>query len=136
MSGAALTGGCYCGAVRFEVTAAPLMRAQCHCRPCQYFTGGGPNYFFVVPADGFRYTKGAPRRFARTDIETPRTREFCPTCGVHLTTIRPNGDVVVKVGALDDPAAYEGPAMAIHTRGKQPFHAIPDDLPAHEDLPK
>jgi hypothetical protein len=36
-------GGCYCGAVRYVAEGDPVMRAQCHCRECQYITGGAPN---------------------------------------------------------------------------------------------
>ena len=99
-----LQGGCYCGAVRFEAEGDPVMRAQCHCRECQYITGGGPNFFLMMPADGFRYVKGEPKGFTRGDLERPVTREFCPDCGTHLAT-RPPGrpTIVVKVGSLDDP---------------------------------
>lgn len=131
------TGRCYCGALEFEVSAAPVMKAQCHCRPCQYVTGGGPNYFMLVPNEGYRYTKGMPERFARDDLEEPRTREFCATCGTHMTTRLPHVPMtVVKVGTLDDPdAAYGGPDFAIHCAEMAGFHYIPDGMVAHQKLP-
>ena len=36
----------------------PTLQAQCHCRECQFITGGSPNMFVVMPLDGFKYTKG------------------------------------------------------------------------------
>ena len=76
-----LQGGCYCGAVRYEVDGEPVMKAQCHCRECQYITGGASNMFMAVPLDAFRYTKGQPKQFKRKDLAAPVTREFCPECG-------------------------------------------------------
>jgi hypothetical protein len=131
------TGRCYCGKVRYAAKGEPMLKAQCHCRECQYITGGAPNMFMLMPKDGFAYTQGAPKQFTRSDLEHPVTREFCPDCGTHLVTRVPDRPfVVLKIGTLDDPAAaYGAPLMAIHTADKQPFHQIPESLPAFERLP-
>ena len=130
-----LEGGCYCGAVRYEAEGEPLMQAQCHCRECQYITGGAPNMFIIMPSDGHKYTKGTPKAFARSDLERPVTREFCPDCGTHLATKLPGRPiVVVKVGTLDEPAQFM-PQMAIFTVDKQPFHQIPEGLKTFERRP-
>jgi hypothetical protein len=132
-----LEGGCYCGKVRYVAEGEPMRKGQCHCRECQFITGGAPNMFVVMPSAGFAYTKGAPKQFTRSDLENPVTREFCPDCGTHLAT-RPPGRpvIVVKVGTLDDPKLYGGPQMAIFTIDKQPFHQIPDGVPAFERMPQ
>jgi hypothetical protein len=131
-----LEGGCYCGSVRYVADGEPILKAQCHCRECQFITGGAPNMFVLMPVAGFRYSKGTPKLFARTDLARPVTREFCADCGTHLAT-RPPGlpAVVVKVGTLDDPRLFAAPQMAIHTLDKQPFHHIPDGLQTFERLP-
>lgn len=102
-----------------------MIKAQCHCRECQYITGGAPNMFMVMPLDGFKYVKGTPKSFTRSDLEKPVTREFCPDCGTHLVTRPQRPVVVVKVGSLDDPRQYGGPQAAIYTIDKQPFHRFP-----------
>ena len=132
-----LEGGCYCGKVRYVAEGEPMRKGQCHCRECQFITGGAPNMFVVMPSAGFAYTKGAPKQFTRGDLENPVTREFCPDCGTHLAT-RPPGRpvIVVKVGTLDDPKLYGGPQMAIFTIDKQPFHQVPDGLPSFERMPQ
>ncbi len=131
-----LEGGCYCGAVRYQAEGRPQLKAQCHCRECQYITGGGPNMFLLMPPDGFRYTKGAPKQFTRSDIENPVTREFCAECGTHLATRRPGLPfVILKAGGLDDPAQFGMPQMAIFTVDRQDFHTIPDGVPSFERLP-
>jgi hypothetical protein len=131
-----LEGGCYCGQVRYKAEGDPMMKGQCHCRECQFISGGAPNMFIGMPIAGFSYTKGTPKTFTRTDLDRPVTREFCGNCGTPLTS-RPPGfpAVIVKVGTLDDPKMFDGPAMAIYTIDKQSFHHIPSGIPAFERLP-
>ena len=130
------TGGCYCGALRYHVSADPVSKAQCLCRECQYISGGGPNFFMVIPDAGFRYTSGTPQEFTRADLDAPVTRQFCGTCGTHIATRKPDlAAAILKIGTLDNPAASEGPKMAIFALDRQPFHVLADGLPTTERLP-
>lgn len=131
-----MDGGCYCGDVRYHIKSDALFKGQCHCRECQTFSGGAPNLFMGVALDAFEYTKSEVKSFARADLEKPVLREFCPNCGTHLTS-RPQGSswVIVKIGTLDDPGNFEQAQMAIFTKDKQPFHIIPDGVPAFEGQP-
>lgn len=131
-----LSGGCYCGEVRYEVTAKPVLSAQCHCRACQHISGGGPNYFMLVPPEGFSYVAGTAKAYRRPDLDRAVTREFCSTCGTHLLTRRPGLEqLVLKAGTLDDPGAYGEPRMAIFCAEKAPFHLIPEGVPAFDGMP-
>jgi hypothetical protein len=131
-----LEGGCYCRALRYVAEGEPVMKAQCHCRECQYITGGAPNVIVAMPTAGFTYTKGTPKTYTRSDLQSPVTREFCAECGTHIAA-RPPGfpAVTVKVGTLDDPSLFSGPDLAIYTVDKQRFHQIPQGLPSFERLP-
>ena len=133
----ALTGGCFCGAVRFEAAGEIRMRGLCLCRTCQKISGGAGNLFIGLEADGFRYTHGEPAHFARPEVAAAPTREFCATCGVHLAARSPRaaGGVIVKVGALDDPSAFEGPGFVVWTEEKQAFHQLPEGVPAFPRFP-
>ena len=131
-----MTGGCYCKAIRYAVSAAPRLKAQCHCRACQTFSGGGPNYFMLIPPEGFEFTQGAPQSYTRPDKDNAVTRYFCGKCGTHLTTRRPGlADTVLKVGTLDDPDAFGGPVIAIFCEEKAAFHQIPETVTPFETLP-
>jgi len=132
-----LAGGCYCGELRYEVEGPPLFKGQCHCRECQHIAGGAPNLFMTLSAKGFAYTQGAPKTFSRTDLDAPVVREFCGTCGTHLLTRTPRypAVVVLKIGTLDDPAAFGGPQVAIWTSEAQPFHVIPEGMQTAPGFP-
>ena len=131
-----VTGGCYCGEIRFEVIGPQEAAFQCHCRECQYITGGNANIVVVFAETDFRYTKGVATTFARSDLETPVTRHFCSSCGTAIgsqSPSRPNS-MIVKVGTLDYPGDYQAKA-AIFTCDKQPYHHIPSDIPAFDKRP-
>jgi hypothetical protein len=132
-----LQGGCYCGALRYQAKGDAVFKGQCHCRECQYISGGHPNAVMGLSEAGFSYTKGTPKQFRRTDLPNPVTREFCGECGTHILAKSPAlpGVMLVKVGTLDDPAAYGGPQMVIYTIDKQSFHHVPEGVPSFERVP-
>jgi hypothetical protein len=132
-----LTGGCYCGEVRYEAEGDPVMRGECHCRECQHITGGAENLFLAMPAEGFRYVKGEPKRYARSDLDAPMVREFCGTCGAPLTTRAPGfaQAVIIKVGSLDDPELFEGPEVVMWTADAPKFHLFPEGVPSFPGFP-
>ena len=129
-------GGCYCGEIRYHSSGEVQTSIQCHCRECQYITGGNPNIFVVFPLAEFEFTNGEPRTFKRSDLENPVTRYFCGNCGTAIGTRSPArpDSMIIKVGTLDDPSIFSAKA-AIFTIDKQPYHHIPDDLPSFERRP-
>ncbi|MBL4907766.1 MAG: GFA family protein [Sneathiella sp.] len=131
-----ITGHCYCGQLKYEAAGDPIVKGNCHCRECQYISGGHPNAFMVMPDAGFKYTQGAPKSFIRSDLESPREREFCANCGTHILTKSPSrpGAVVLKVGTLDDPSIFDKPDMAIFTIDKQSFHHLEEGVPSFERM--
>lgn len=130
-------GGCYCGALRYRAEGDVLFKGQCHCRECQYVSGGGPNYLMAFPDAGFGYASGEPKAFSRSDLDDPVIREFCADCGTHILSRSPKvpGSVILKVGTLDDPSLFEGPQMAIFTIDKQSFHILPEGIATFERTP-
>ena len=132
-----LTGGCYCGALRYEFSGEIPMRALCLCETCQKISGGAGNLFIGIEAGNFRYTKGEPRRFKHAGADDAPTREFCGECGVHIAARSPKapGGLVIKAGTLDDHAIFGGPKMVFWTKEKQPFHAIPEGAAVFATLP-
>src|SRR4029450_11614641 len=68
-------GGCYCKAVRYQSEGAPMFKGQAHSRECHSLPGGSPNVIVAMPEAGFKYTKGAPKKFKRADLPNGVTRE-------------------------------------------------------------
>ncbi len=131
------SGRCYCGNIQYQASGDPVIKVQCHCRECQYVSGGSANVTIGMPAAGFKYTKGTPKRFARADLKNPVTREFCPDCGTQVLSKAPHAlpDVMlIKVGTMDDPNKFT-PDLAIFTVDKQSFHHVPSGMPAFERMP-
>ena len=132
-----IEGGCYCGAVRYRAEGDPGFKVQCHCRECQYISGGSPNVTMAMPESGLTYTKGKPKGFSRKDLPTPVTREFCAECGTHILAKSPAlpGIVLFKVGTFDQPSQFEGPQMAIFLCDKQAFHRVPEGILTFDRVP-
>lgn len=131
-----IEGGCYCGKLRYRISGHPVAKGQCHCRACQYFSGGAPNLFVLVAPEQFEEHSGTAQTYRKDGLDHPVTRGFCPDCGTHLTTRRPGlPQIVVKVGTFDDPSQFERPDFAIFTAQGQDFHLVPDGVPTFEGLP-
>src|SRR5947208_16511920 len=79
------TGGCACGAIRYEVSADPIVMFNCHCRDCQKTSGGPYTPVFYVPAKAFKITNGSPKYHGTTsEMIGHNQRCFCPDCGSRL----------------------------------------------------
>ena len=100
-----LTGGCQCGAVRYEIRAAPLETYVCHCSECRRQSASAFGVSVIVPAEAFALTQGRTRTWSRrTDSGGVLDCLFCEVCGSRLCHINPRGQTIsVKGGSLDLP---------------------------------
>ena len=101
-----IDGGCYCGEIRYSFNGEVSTTMQCHCRECQYITGGNPNVFAILPETGFAYTQGDPGSFTRQDIDNAVTRYFCRNCGTAIGTKSPAAVGAELFAAAALPAAF------------------------------
>jgi hypothetical protein len=134
---AVMTGGCLCGAIRYESTGAPVFSLLCHCRDCQRASGSAYNAAMRVPAAGFRVTRGAPKLFVKTaDSGNRVTRAFCPVCGSPLfLQVATHPDLVgIRVGTLDDPGVFR-PEADIFVKSAQPWDHMDPALPKYAAYP-
>ena len=128
-----LTGGCGCGAVRFEV-AAPLGPARyCHCTRCQRRTGTAASAAAITAPGSIVVTQGT-EHLRGWAAEGTRESVFCVLCGSALFIRRPTGEIAgVRLGAIDgDPGVR--PTARQFVAYAAPWEPIPDDgLPRYPE---
>src|SRR5262249_34480838 len=91
-----VTGGCLCGAVRFEAKQPPMGGYFCHCTLCQKAYGGLFSATLRFPGSSFGFTKGEPKYYRATNFAK---RGFCAECGTPLPFFfDATKDVWIKIG--------------------------------------
>lgn len=129
MSQDRLTGGCQCGAVRYEITAPPTEVYICHCTECRRQSSSAFGISVIVASASLKLIEGTPKRWSRpTDQGGRLDCFFCPDCGSRLWHQGSGEDVLsVKGGSLDEPVDLSE-AAHIWTRSKLPGIVIPDHV--------
>lgn len=105
MSSGVHTGGCLCGAVRFQARGAAKWTAYCHCHSCRKQTGAPVSAFAGFERSEVTFTQGAPATFASSPGVK---RGFCSVCGSTLTYEgdRWPSEIHFHVGAFDAPQDF------------------------------
>jgi hypothetical protein len=104
-----ITGGCLCGAVRYQAGGKPLFGLRCYCRDCQRASGSSNMPIMAVKTSEFKIS-GEVRSFAVTgESGNQAIRGFCPTCGSLLFGKPEAAPAVTTVyaGTFDDPSLFE-----------------------------
>ncbi len=131
-----ISGGCLCGAVRYESSAEPLVTRVCWCRLCQYLGAGSGTVNVCFKTESFK-VQGATTDYSNiADSGNVLHRRFCPTCGTPLFSAaesRPHL-VFVRAGTLDDPR-HAQPSVTIWTSAAPDWACISPDLPRVERQP-
>jgi hypothetical protein len=132
MNDVPFTGGCNCGAVRFEVTAPIPYASYCHCTRCQRRTGTAASANAHVADGSFRITAGEDKLRAWRP-EDGAAKWFCGECGSALFSRTDAGAVGVRLGAFDvDPGVR--PSYRQFVAYAAAWEPIPDDgLPRHPE---
>ena len=127
-----VTGGCQCGAIRYNAEVDPATSTVCHCHDCQKFSGSGWRASVRTRADDLRVT-GSPQVYVKTaESGTKRGQAFCPTCGSALYAFTPPDPEIVslRLGGVDQRADLP-PQSQIWCESAQPWSLDISGLPAH-----
>lgn len=124
-----VSGGCLCGAIRFEASAEPALQILCHCTDCQTVSGAAAYAAYVVPLDTLRVTQGEPAHYEVTaDSGRTNARHFCPACGTRVWAVLAElGMASVNGLALDDRSHFQ--PTANHRPDSAPNWCALADLP-------
>jgi|SRR5579871_3604857 len=128
-----ITGGCICGAVRYECNAKPLIMVKCHCRDCQQISGGAYIPAVIVPFKAFKITKGELSHYPTPSMRGGHNlRGFCSNCGCRLTGVEnpEKGFIGLTASSLDDPSLFKS-AMDVFVSDAQEWDVLDPDSPRH-----
>jgi len=98
-----ITGGCLCGAVRFEVTERPIEAGYCHCTRCQRRTGTAASPQARIDGRAFRLLEGEELVKAWRHPDGGFEKCFCSQCGAHLFSRNPDdhSHMSIRMSAFD-----------------------------------
>lgn len=131
-----LSGGCLCGAVRYEVDGEPMMTGHCHCLDCQKASGAGHATHALFPEAAVKVSGRLSEYSGHADSGALVTRSFCPTCGSWLFARSSNmpGSMTICVGTMDEPDGVPM-QMRVYDKRRRAWDTVDPALPAFETMP-
>jgi hypothetical protein len=128
VAGAAIQGGCLCGAIRFELTSEPKVAGYCHCTRCQRRTGGASSAQVRIDGRTFRLLSGGHLLKGWRHPEGGFEKCFCTECGSQLLSRNPDDptQMSIRMSAFDgDPGVR--PTFRTFVDNACSWEPIPDD---------
>ena len=125
------SGGCACGAIRYECAAPPLRMVNCHCRDCQRASGSGYSATLIMAAGSVRLLHGECKEHQTVaDSGNVAKRAFCGICGTPLFagSAARSEFLGVKAASLDDPSWF-APEADVWVESAQPWDAMDPGIP-------
>jgi hypothetical protein len=132
------TGGCACGAIRYEAMSEPVFQNHCQCRDCQKRSGSGHTSYLTFPRRAeVTVTGDAKTWLVAGDSGNERAHAFCPACGtpVYLTFAAMPELIAVHAGSLDEPGRFDPQVVTYAVRGHA-WDTIDPSLRKFERMPR
>jgi hypothetical protein len=130
------TGGCLCGALRYQADGDPLYAGYCFCADCRKASGSGFVPFMGFPASAMRFSGEARQFVSKAARGGDAVRNFCPVCGglVFGGIVGKDQQHTIYAGSLDDPSAFR-PTVALFARDRATWVVLPPGLQVFETMP-
>jgi hypothetical protein len=131
-----ITGGCMCGALRYEAEGEPRFAGYCCCADCRKSSGSGFIPFMGFAASAVRFTGETRQSRAKAVRGGDAVRNFCAKCGglVFGGVVGKDSAHSIYAGSLDDPSVFH-PTMAIFNRDRPEWVVLPPGLKVYETMP-
>src|SRR6202161_3789155 len=100
-----MTGGCSCGAIRYEIASFPLLLYTCNCTECQTASGSAFALNMPVTTKSLGIVKGEPRAWRHLSSSGAEVCSwFCGECGARIYGSRKSRpqSMNLRAGTLDD----------------------------------
>jgi hypothetical protein len=122
------TGGCLCGAVRFEVLGPLRDVVLCHCGECRRW-GGHVTAMTAAEAAHLRFVTDSGLRWIDSPESAARARRgFCGECGASLFWDAPDRETIsIAAGVLDEPTGLRTTSQ-IYTEDAGDYYEIDPTL--------
>ena len=130
------TGGCACGAIRYEVDGEPVVMNDCKCRQCQRESGTGHGSHLTFVGAPVKVSGEASHWETVGEGGTRKRRAFCPACGnpVYLSFPDMPDVFVASAASLDDPGRYK-PQLVMWAAAAQPWDNADTSVPKFDRMP-
>ena len=134
--GADYTGGCLCGALRYQAQGEPLYAGLCYCTDCQKASGSGFIPFMGFAGSAVRFSGETLKFTSKSAKGRDAVRNTCPVCRslVFGGEAGKDDSFTLYAGTLDDPSAFQ-PRIAIFARSRPAWAVIPPGLAIFEAMP-
>lgn len=120
------TGGCLCGAVRYEAIGALRDVVVCHCRMCRK-AHGHIGAYTASARDALRLVEARGLKWYRSSAQA--RRGFCSECGATLFWDGDGRDTMsIAAGTLDEPTGL-ATALQIHVASAGDYYAVDASTP-------
>jgi hypothetical protein len=132
-----MTGGCLCGALRYEAEGEPIFQGYCFCEDCRKASGSGFVPFIGFPPNAVRVTGKVLMHSKKLKNGRSAERNCCAVCG-GLVFGGEAGNAeghTIYAGSLDDPSLFK-PTMAINTAEVQHWALVPPGLTEFKGMPR
>jgi hypothetical protein len=131
-----LSGGCLCGAVRYEADAAPAFQVKCYCSDCRKTSAAGHAAMMGFPKDKVRVEGDVRAYVSKADSGADAARAFCPICGagVYATNSSMSHMIFLRASTLDDPSLF-APQLIVYASRAPAWDPVNRGVPSFPEAP-